>query len=44
MVATFSETSASTCRKFLVKQDINNLKLFKKYVLLWSPSPIFALE
>ena len=45
MVATFSETSAITSKKDVVKQNMNNSKSFQSYDLamikLWS---IFALQ
>ena len=34
MVDTFSETSAGTSKKYVVKQGTNNLNSFKNYELL----------
>ena len=44
MVATFSEMSAATSKKDLVKQGMNNSKSFKNYELNWSHSSIFASQ
>ena len=44
MVATFSETSAGTSKKYVVKQGTNNLNSFKNYELIWSHSSVFALH
>ena len=44
MVANFSETSAFTSKKDVVKQGMNNSKSFKNYELIWSHSSVFALH
>ena len=35
MVATFSETSAVTSEKYVVKQGMNKSKSFKNFELIW---------
>ena len=44
MVANFSETSAVTSKKDVVKQGMNNSESFKNYELYLSRSSIFALK
>ena len=44
VAATFSEMSAVTSEKYVVKQGMNNSKSFKNYELVWSHSSVFALH
>ena len=44
MVAIFSETSAFTSKKYVVKQGMNISKSFKNYELIWSQSSVFLLH
>ena len=44
LVATFSETRASTSRKYVAEQGIMMLNLSKKLQSFWLHSSVFALE
>ena len=44
MVASFSETSAASSKKYVVKQGMKNLKSFKNYEWIWEHYFLFTLH